>query len=265
MKIKEIKALILDMDGVLWKGDQPIGNLAYTFKLIEASGWKFSLVTNNATRTISQYAHKLNGFGVDVKVEQIINSSVAAGYYLQKRFPGGGNIYVIGESGLVNTLAEYGFIHDDQNVLAVVAGMDRQLTYDKLARATQLIRSGAHFVATNPDKTFPTPEGLVPGAGAILASIQAATDTDPVIVGKPSPRMYQIALMRMNVHQANTLVIGDRLETDIAAGQELGCMTALLLSGVTRKDQVSQWSPPPDIVAADISTLIHEITEKRHN
>ncbi len=260
MKRTDINALILDMDGVLWKGDQPIGNLYNTFQRISTSGWKFTIVTNNATRTISQYAQKLSRFGVDINLEQIINSSIAASYYLQNLFPNGGNIYVVGESGLVDTLADHGFNQHDQDVLAVVAGMDRHCTYDKLARATHLIRSGALFVATNPDRTFPTPQGLVPGAGAIVAFLQAATDTRPVIVGKPSPELYKIAMQRMRVNPGRTLVIGDRLETDIAAGQELGCMTAILLSGVTTIEQITGWSPPPHFVAEDLSTLLDELS-----
>lgn len=248
------------MDGVLWKGDQPIGNLPDTFYLINSRKWKFTLVTNNATRSISDYARKLNGFGVDINPEQIINSSIAAANYLRSRFPSGGNVFVVGESGLVETLADYGFIHGDQDVLCVVAAMDRELTYDKLRRAALLIRAGACFVATNPDRTFPTPEGLVPGAGAILAALEAATGIHPVVVGKPSPEMYKIALKNMNVEPQETLVIGDRLETDIAAGQAIGCPTALLLSGVTSLAQTRDWTPPPDIMAKDLPTLLDKLT-----
>jgi len=261
MDTSAIKALILDMDGVLWRGEQPIGDLSNTFQRINSLGLKFTLATNNATRTVAQYAQKLSRFGVDIRLEQIINSSIAAAAYLRKRFPSGGNVYVVGEAGLIDTLAEHGFTHQEQEVLAVVAAMDRQLTFEKLKRASHLIRSGALFIATNPDRTFPTPEGLMPGAGAILAFLVAATDTHPVIVGKPFPEMYRIALEQMNAQPNDTLVVGDRLETDIAAGQELGCTTALVLSGVTTQEQSKGWSPPPDFIANDLNALLDKIEE----
>lgn len=258
MDLTVIKALILDMDGVLWKGDQPIGNLSATFERVNALGLKFTFVTNNATRTVQQYAQKLRGFGVETKPEQIINSSVATARYLRQRFPNGGNVFVLGETGLVETLAEQGFRHADHDVLAVVAAMDRQLTYEKVRRATLLIRGGALFVATNPDRTFPTPEGLVPGAGAIIALLETATDAHPIIIGKPSPDMYTFALERMCVKSADTLVVGDRLETDIAAGQKIGCWTALMLSGVTTLQQSHTWSPPPDIIVENLPVLLEK-------
>src|SRR3990172_483865 len=261
METSSIKALILDMDGVLWRGDQPIGDLSTTFQRIKSLDLKFTLVTNNATLTVGQYAQKLGRFGVDLNPEQIINSSIAAAAYLRKRFSSGGNVYILGESGLIDTLAEHGFTHQENDVLAVIAAMDRQLTFEKLKRASDLIRSGALFIGTNPDRTFPTPEGLIPGAGAILAFLVAVTDTHPVIVGKPFPEMYRIALERMNAQPKNTLVVGDRLETDIAAGQEAGCATALVLSGVTTLEQSKRWSPAPDVIADNLNGVMDRISK----
>jgi 4-nitrophenyl phosphatase len=134
--------------------------------------------------------------------------------------------------------------------------MDRSLTYAKLRRATLLIRAGVPFLGTNPDRTFPTPEGLVPGAGAILAALEAATYRQPLIMGKPQPEIYRAALLRMGVSPSETLVVGDRPDTDIAGGQALGCFTALLLSGVTSEDCARAWQPPPDLIAADLSSLL---------
>lgn len=251
-----VQGLIVDMDGVLWRGDQPIGELRLIFKALRRKDLKFVLATNNATRSIQQFQAKLAGFNVDVSAEEIINSPVATGIYLKKRFPQGGKVFVIGESGLAATLADYGFEHSDQHVLAVVAAMDRSITYAKLARATLLIRSGVPFIGTNPDRTYPIPEGLVPGAGAILAAIETATDCKPTIIGKPSPEMYLAALRRMDIAAEQALVVGDRLETDIAGAQELGCQTALVLSGVSSLDQANQWHPPVDLVVKDLATLV---------
>ena len=270
VQASSINALILDMDGVLWRGSQPIGNLPQIFARIQSNQWKVCLATNNATLTVAQYLDKLRSFGVSLKPEQIVNSSQAAAHYLSHQHPEGGKVYVIGENGLVDTLLEKGFTSviltpDEANaksgeILAVVAGMDRTVTFNKLTVATRLIRSGVPFIGTNPDRTFPTPIGLVPGAGAILAALETATDVQPLICGKPSPEMYQVALERMGVDPEHTLVVGDRLETDIAGGQALRCLTALVLSGVTTPEAASRWTPPPDWVAPDLETLIAGIS-----
>lgn len=258
------------MDGVLWRGSQPIGDLQQIFTRIRANQWKVCLATNNATLTVAQYLDKLRGFGVSLQPEQIVNSSQAAAHYLSHQHPKGGNVYVIGENGLVDTLIEEGFTSiiltpEEANeksgeILAVVAGMDRTVTFNKLTVATRLIRSGVPFIGTNPDRTFPTPIGLVPGAGAILAALETATDVQPLICGKPSPEMYRVALERMGVDPQRTLVVGDRLETDIAGGQALGCLTALVLSGVTTPEAASLWTPPPDWIAPDLETLLVSIS-----
>jgi phosphoglycolate/pyridoxal phosphate phosphatase family enzyme len=266
---KAILALIMDMDGVLWRGNDPIGDLPLIFSAIEQRGWKASLATNNATLSITQYVEKLRQYDVHLKPEQIVNSAQATAHYLLRRYPGGGNVYVVGEQGLVDTLKEQGFnavpltpasIKDNPDeIVAVVAAMDRQVTYEKLTVATRLIRAGVLFLGTNPDRTFPTPDGLVPGAGAILASIQTATDVQPIITGKPSPEMYHVALERMQVKPQNCLVIGDRLETDIAGGQQIGCQTALVLSGVSSLQEAQNWQPAPDWISTDLTRLLEEL------
>ena len=122
-----------------------------------------------------------------------------------------------------------------------------------------LIRSGVPFIGTNPDRTFPTPEGQVPGAGSILATIEAATDTTPLVIGKPNPAMYQYALDRLGTTPQETLVVGDRLETDIAGAQELGCPSALVLSGVTSEEDAWAWNPPPEIISDNLTNVIREL------
>jgi HAD superfamily hydrolase (TIGR01457 family) len=254
-----LQALILDMDGVLWRDDDPIGNLPEIFNRIKQRGLQVTLATNNATKTIEQYLQKLNGFGVILQPAQIVNSSQAVAHYLRQRYPSGGAVFVVGEDGLFQAVQESGFHHSQTDVLAVVVGMDRNLTYEKLAQATLLIRSGAQFVGSNPDRSFPTPAGLVPGAGAILAAIEAATDHQPLIVGKPAPEMYRIAMQRMGVAPENTLVVGDRLETDIIGAQQIGCHSGLVLSGVTTLEAARRWDPPPDWIAKDLTDLLEKI------
>jgi 4-nitrophenyl phosphatase len=255
-----IRALILDMDGVLWRGDEQIGDLPWIFDRINQRGLKFSLVTNNATRTPDQYVQKLRGFGVDVSTDHVINSAQATAHYLLQKFPEGGSVFVIGEEGLVKALAEKNFVPAEEDVKAVVVGLDRTLTYRALSRASMLIREGFPFLATNPDPTLPSPEGLIPGAGSILAALEAATGVKPVVIGKPQPEMYRLAIERMGSSVQETLVVGDRLETDIAGGQALGCPTAVVLTGASSEEEAWAWEPPPDIIASDLTNLVQLLT-----
>jgi 4-nitrophenyl phosphatase len=256
-----VRALILDLDGVLWRSTEAIGELPAVFAKIDQLGLKVILATNNATLSVQQYLEKLGSFGVTLRPEQIINSGHAAAYYLSRHYPSGGTVYVIGENGLRQALAEKGFIPGEADPLAVIVGMDRQLSYDKLSRATLLIRSGLPFIGTNPDSTFPTPYGLIPGVGAILAALETATGTPPVIVGKPQPDMYRFALEGLGVSPEQTLVVGDRVETDILGAQKLGCKTALVLSGVTSQAAAKAWMPPPDWIGPDLTSLLVRLDE----
>jgi 4-nitrophenyl phosphatase len=256
-----IRGLIMDMDGVLWKDASPIGDLASIFQRVQDSRRQVILATNNATLTIDEYLEKLNGFGVKLTASQIITSSMAVADTLTKEFPEKGNVYVVGENGIITALREAGFVPitdaDDQTpVIAVIGGLDRQLTYMKLRRATFHIRAGARFYGTNIDPTFPTPAGLVPGAGSILTALETAAEKKAIVIGKPSPFMFKLAAERMNLSPREILVIGDRLETDIAGGQSAGARTALVLSGVSTREQVIHWNPQPDLTAADLTTLI---------
>lgn len=260
--LSQVRALILDMDGVLWRSEKPIGDLPAIFQRMKDLSLQVVLATNNSTKTADQYLDKLAGFGVNILERwQIVNSSQATAVYLREKFPQGGSIFIIGEDGLFEALQEEGFQHSQKDVLAVVVGMDRRLTFKQLEQAALLIRAGTPFIATNPDRTFPTPEGLIPGTGAILAALEAATEVKPEIVGKPNPGMYRVALSRLGCKPEETLVVGDRLETDIAGAQALGCPTALVLSGVTPEERARSWQPAPDWISPDLSTLINKFYE----
>jgi 4-nitrophenyl phosphatase len=140
--------------------------------------------------------------------------------------------------------------------MAVIASMDRNITFEKLKKATLLIRSGVPFYATNPDRTYPTPKGLIPGAGAIIGAIEIATDVTPVIAGKPSPTLYQFALEKLGTSPAETLIVGDRLETDILGGQQLGCPTALVLSGIATRAEAEKHLPAVDLIIPELGDLV---------
>jgi 4-nitrophenyl phosphatase len=255
-----IKSLIIDMDGVIWKADAPIGDLAAIFRRIRERGLKFVFATNNSTKTSEQYGARLKEFGVDVEPWQVVTSSQAAAHALAQKFPPGTKVFMIGEDGLRIPLQERGFeipsVEDAPGAQAVVMGMDRGVSFQKMVEATLLVRSGAPFYATNADKTFPTPRGEIPGAGAWIAVITTATDVEPIVAGKPFPFLMELAMEKLRTSPQETLVIGDRLETDIAAGQAVGCPTALVLSGVSTSEQTEIWRPPIDIIAEDLATLI---------
>ena len=268
--------LILDMDGVLWKDDTPIGDLHATFDRIHARGLKVTLATNNATKTVEEYLEKLRGFGVTLEPWQIITSSEALAHVLVNKFgpnssssplpyregenKGLGHVFVVGENGIVSALREKGFApitdpDDETRPVAVVSSWDRQLTFQKLRRATLHVRAGAPLYATNADRSFPTPEGLIPGAGSILAALETATDVKATVIGKPSPFMVEIAIERMGLTKDEVLVVGDRLETDIAGGQAMKARTAVVLSGVATPEQAKAWKPKPDLIAKDLGEL----------
>ncbi len=262
--MKNIKALILDMDGVLWRSNEPIGNLPTVFDTIIARGLKVILATNNSTRTPEQHLEKVTRFNIDLSVEQVLSSSMAAAALLKEDFPNGGEIYVLGHEGVTKALEAEGFQvfqEDDipENPVAVLSGIDWEINYKKIANAALLIRNGAPFYGTNPDKTFPTPQGLMPGAGTVLAAIEAASGVAPIVAGKPKPYLFQLAMRRMGVVPEETLMIGDRLETDVLGGQNAGCKTALVLSGVTTRADAEAWQPKPDIIAEDLSAVLEMI------
>ncbi len=254
--LDNIKALVLDMDGVLWRENEAIGDLNANFRKFEKAGLKVLMATNNSTKTPQQYVEKLAGLGATVSSDQIITSGMGVAYLLQKRFPQGGSIYVVGEPSLKLTLEEAGFTISEKDTIAVVGAVDRNITFEKLKVATLLIRSGVPFYATNPDRTFPTPEGLIPGSGAILAAITIATDVEPIIAGKPSSTLYDFALERLGTKPEETLAVGDRIETDILGGQRAGLRTALVLSGIASRAEGEAWQPAIDLIVPELGDLI---------
>lgn len=255
----DIQGLIIDMDGVLWRENEPIGDLSYIFKWLDDLELKYILASNNSTKTPGDYKKKLSQFGVQINEDAIINSSQILVNNLLKKYPEGGNVYIVGETGLIQLLENAGFFFESSEAIAVVAGMDRKFSYQKLLISSRLVRSGVEFLGTNGDLTFPTPDGLAPGAGSILAAITAASGKEPTILGKPNSEIFIEAMKRMEIDIDKTLVVGDRLETDIEGGQRLGCKTALVLSGVASQAQGYDWPTPPTIITTDLTELIESL------
>lgn len=257
---KNIKGLILDMDGVIWKDASPIGDLGKIFTKIRSKGLKFVMATNNSTRSIDEYVTKMGQLGAVVYPHEILNSSQTVAKLLKTKIPQGSEIFTIGENGLISALIEEGFIpvskSEAKDPKAVVLGIDRKIDFEKVAEACLWIRSGVPFFATNPDPTFPTPRGLIPGNGAWISLFTTATGVDPIIAGKPSVDMLRVSMERMGTSLDETIMVGDRLETDILGGQRIGCATCLVLSGVTTADEAETWEKPIDVIADDLESLV---------
>ncbi|MBL8063132.1 MAG: HAD-IIA family hydrolase [Anaerolineales bacterium] len=253
-----IKALILDMDGVIWKSDAPIGDLPATFNRIRERGLKFVFATNNGTKTPEEYQEKLRDLGVEVETSQVVTSALGIAFMLSQTFPRGTKVFMIGEDGIRVALEEKGFevlsVENAPQAQAVVMGIDRGISFQKIAEATLLVRAGIPFYTTNTDRTFPTPRGEIPGSGAWLSVVTTATGVQPNVAGKPFPYLMELALERLGTTKEETLVVGDRLETDIAAGQAVGCPTAFVLSGVSKLEEAAAWKP--SIIADDLWKLV---------
>lgn len=257
---KQIKAVIADMDGVLWRGSEPLPGLTEYFDFLFERQLEFALATNNSRNTPADYVNKLAALGVDgVQPRHIVTSGTATVSALKNQYPAGTGIYVIGGDGLKQLLIKAGFELVEREAELVVCGIDFDLTYNKVKTATLLIRAGARFIGTNPDSSFPSPEGLVPGAGSILALLESAAGQKPTIIGKPERGMFDAALRQLGTSAEETLMIGDRIGTDIAGAKALGIKTALVMTGVETEASLRASEVQPDAVFAGLPELLEAL------
>jgi 4-nitrophenyl phosphatase len=253
-KLSKITHLIIDMDGVLYRGDQPMPRLGEFFAFMRERPIKFILATNNSTRTPQEYADKLAPMGVTVSADEVLVSGQATARFLAREYPRGTRVHVFGMPALKQAMTDEGFILADEDVQLVVASMDRSVTYEKLKRATLLIRGGARFIATNLDPTNPSEEGLIPGTGTMIAALETASGVKPQAIGKPEPTMYQLAMEQMGASPETTAAIGDRVDTDILGGKRAGLTTICVLSGSS--DRAEAEAIGTDIIFDDIAHLL---------
>ena len=240
-----------------------MSNLVDLFDTIDEMKMGFVLATNNATKVASQYVEKLARFGVTVPADQILTSSEATASYLRNHFPAGSRAFVVGEDGLESAMQAQGFrildndsfVGQDSRAEVVVVGMTRFACYKQLASAAYLINQGAKFVGTNPDVTFPTEIGPLPGAGSYIAFLQTATGMEPLVIGKPNQAMFAEALRRLESSPADTVMIGDRLNTDIAGAHLSGMRSILLLSGISQKEDLNGSPFQPTWIFNDLNEL----------
>ncbi len=251
----DLDSFVLDMDGVLWHGSRPSPGMVEFFDRMRLRGMGYVLATNNSSRTVEQYVEKLANMGVQVSPKEVITSAYATADYLLTITKPGAKVFAVGEIGLVTALESRGFLLTEDGAEFVVVGLDRSFSYEKMAQALELIQKGAQYIGTNSDLTFPAADAIRPGAGAMLAGISAASGVEPLIIGKPEPLMFQLALARLGTAPERTAMVGDRLETDILGGLNAGLRTILLLSGVTDRELLANSSIRPEWVLEDIRAL----------
>lgn len=262
-RLRAAKAFIFDMDGVLYRGSNPLPGVNDLFNALELRERHYILATNNSMASPQQYVEKLAAMGVTVPVESISTAGTATRDYLLETLAPTAKIFLIGMPALEEqifqgtTFARVSTVEEAPD--AVVAGLDLHFTYDKLKTAAVSIRNGAAFVATNADATLPTETGLVPGAGSIIAAITTASGQQPVVIGKPSPRVLELSVEHLGLTPAQGVMIGDRLDTDILAGHRAGLLTVLVLTGVSTREDLASAEVVPDLIFTDLPAMLEEI------
>jgi NagD protein len=244
------------MDGVLVRGTQLISGTDAFIERLCGRGVPFLILTNNSMYTPRDLQVRLEHIGLRVSAEELFTSALATARFLQEQTPHG-TAYVIGEAGLTTALHDVGYALTDLRPDYVVLGETVTYSYQRLTVATRLIAAGARFIATNPDVNGPSEGGLVPATGAVAALLAAATGVKPYFVGKPNPLMMRAALRRLGAHSESSVMIGDRMDTDIVAGTEAGMRMILVLSGVTRRDAVARFPYQPTMIAESVADLAH--------
>jgi 4-nitrophenyl phosphatase len=247
----------IDMDGVLYRGDAGLPHVNDFLQSLDRCGIPYVLATNNSTRSPEQYVEKLAKMGVAVEADRILTSGQATAARMKSKYPRGTSVYVLGMRALEDAVfGDDYFIPATTNAEVVASGADFEVTYDKLRIATLAIRRGAGFIATNPDTTFPSEEGLIPGAGSILAALVAATSVEPEVIGKPSTGMLVQGATLLGTQPAETVMLGDRLDTDILAGKRAGFITLMVLTGVSTLEDLKTSDVQPDVVVPDLAPLV---------
>lgn len=238
------KSYLMDMDGVLISGMEIIPGADKFIERLREAGAPFRVLTNNSRFTPRDHQARLNAMGLDITADQIFTSALATARFLHNQRPEG-TAFVIGDAGLTTALHERGYVLTEHDPDYVVLGETKAYNYQSLTTAVQLVAAGSRFIATNPDVSGPGEGGMVPGCGAVAELITAATGVKPYFVGKPNPLMMRSALRSLDAHSGNTIMIGDRMDTDIISGTEAGMETILVLTGVTALEDIDRFPYKP--------------------
>jgi NagD protein len=248
-------AFICDMDGVIYHGNKLLPGVPRFVQWLQETGKRYLFLTKSSERSPRELAQKLARLGVEVPPEHFHTSALATAAFVADQAPGC-SAYAIGEAGLLNALYEAGITMNDVNPEYVIIGESPRYTYEALTKAIRLVLGGARLIGTNPDLTGPTEGGLVPACGALVAPIELATGSKAYYLGKPNPLMMRNALKRLGAKREETAIIGDRMDTDIIAGIETEIETVLVLTGVTRREDLGRWPYRPDHVATGVAELV---------
>jgi NagD protein len=260
MTRREITSWLMDMDGVLVHEEQAIPGASEFIGRLRELGRPFLVLTNNSIYTPRDLAARLRSSGLDVPEESIWTSALAAADFLRDQRPDG-SAFVIGEAGLTTALHESGYTLTERDPDYVVLGETRTYSFERITRAIRLIDQGARFIATNPDASGPAPDGLMPATGAVAALITAATGREPYYVGKPNPLMMRSALNAIDAHSESSVMIGDRMDTDVVSGLEAGMETVLVLTGVTSRVEAERHPYRPSRIVDSIADLIDAVAD----
>jgi NagD protein len=257
-RVREIRSWLMDMDGVLVREEQPIPGAGEFLARLRANGHPFLVLTNNSMYARRDLAARLAANGLDVPEEAIWTSALATADFLESQRPSG-TAFMIGEAGLSTALHAVGYTLTERDPDYVVLGETRTYSFERISQAIRLIERGARFIATNPDPTGPTPDGPLPATGSVAALISRATGVDPYFVGKPNPLMMRSALNAIDAHSETTVMIGDRMDTDVVSGLEAGMQTVLVLTGSTSREQAEAFPYRPSQIVESIAELVDEV------
>ncbi|OQO92713.1 HAD-IIA family hydrolase [Saccharomonospora piscinae] len=246
---------LTDMDGVLVHEEHLVPGADQFLDELKSQGAPFLVLTNNSIYTPRDLRARLSRSGLDVPEESIWTSALATARFLRNQRPGG-SAFVIGEAGLTTALHEAGYVLTDIEPDYVVLGETRTYSFTAITRAIRLIEQGARFIATNPDPTGPSREGVLPATGSIAALIERATGRSPYYIGKPNPLMMRSALRALGAHSEHTIMIGDRMDTDIHSGIEAGLQTVLVLSGISTRESAERYPFRPTMVVDSVADLV---------
>ena len=253
----DLQGVVIDIDGVLRRGGQPLPGVKEFFETLRERDVRLILATNNSTASPQSVESLMASMNVPIQAEEVIGTAQATAAYLQQSHPPGTRMILLGEEALHEAILAAGFVPVDDPLEAevVVSGFNREMDYMLLTRVAIALQNGADFIGTNPDTSFPLEEWIAPGNGAILAALEATTGIKPTIIGKPEPHLYIQSLRRMNTVPERTLALGDRLDTDILGGQRTGMPTALVLTGISSKEDIKITGIQPDFIFPGLPEL----------
>ncbi len=261
LDLSKIKGFLIDLDGCIYRGNNLLPSAKEFIDFLHRNSIKILFVTNNSTQLPLNYYQKLRDMGINVSEDEFLTSGIATGIYL-KRWKDKGKAYVIGEEALKEAIIKVNWEVSDEDVDAVIVGLDRNFTFDKLKKASLLIRNGARFIATNPDKTFPQENTIEPGAGSLVSAVSSASQKRPIVIGKPSPYIGKIALSKLGLSNNEIVILGDRIDTDILFAKRMKSLSFLVLTGISSKDDLRKSKIKPDYVFKNLSEVLEFLQKK---